>query len=77
MSEIVLRAWRDWSQAAIPPGASLQQRVSMKTAFYSGAATILGMVLRAPEEEQSQLCADIGEELTEFSSTLAAGRGAQ
>lgn len=62
-------AWGRWSSHALPGQTSLSQRASMKTAFMSGAALLLWMVLEAGDE-QERVVTDLGEELTTFVSIL-------
>lgn len=45
-------AWLAWAAAAIPPEALVSQRIAMRTAFYSGAATLLSIVLDAPDTDE-------------------------
>ena len=47
--------WLTWSAAAIPKTASIDQRLTAKTAFMSGVAAALGQIARlAPRENDTE-----------------------
>jgi hypothetical protein len=69
--------WASWATAALPSSASLQQRASMKTAFMSGAATMLGQILSSGQiprdSDVGQSCERLGGQLAEFMRIIQSG----
>lgn len=70
---LVEQAWQKWAASALSPGAPIQQRAAMKTAWFCSAASTLGEVLRAGED-QSAVVAAMCEELTQFLGMLEASQ---
>jgi hypothetical protein len=65
-------AWGRWAAAAIPPGALISQRMALRTAFYSGAATLLAILMEAPDDAEEQTAARLHAELHQFVQGLQA-----
>ena len=60
----IIKAWEEWSRAALPENAPINQRVAMKTAFMCGAAVAITATIEAQDQPTSLTL--MAEELQEF-----------
>lgn len=72
MNDMFKLAWAQWAANAMPKEATMQQRMTLRMGFFSGGATMLGMILNAPEAEQGAIVAMLLAEMQEFMTTMEA-----
>lgn len=67
----LLQDWAVWSSMALPAGAPINQRTSMKTAFFCGAAIALRKMVEA--QEQPAVLEAMAAEIQDLLSVLQGG----
>ena len=80
MGGLLASDWASYAEKVIPAGAPELQYIESRRAFYAGAGTLLGILLKAlepgsePTEQDLALMDQIKAELDEFNADVVAGR---